>query len=530
MASDSNWCSRCQNRVLKPRVTMDPNILYNQLRSGLGTAAYSPQKLQEILIHSDKDVEDFDAEISRLKTRLIYIEAQKKLVHQNRVILRSLLSPIRRLDREVLRVIFGHVCDDLSSDKPLFTHLPALPISAVCARWRSLVLSFPVLWSNLRVDITPTMSDMLESTLELCLRRSTDSPLSLVLHMKGPHQKSEPPMLSLLARQASRCQSFVYKGTYLLSRSRSFSQIRFPILTHLELEVDNALDFGCFMNTPKLCSLIANGTPKMLRGSKMLTDRLLYVDIAAPGREQLNAPLNMCPNITVLKLYQQEPETGLYSKRRPTPLTVSGKVSSLTCNIWKFEDDGDFLDAMFASHTFPSLTRLCIDTDHYTRYKWPKTAFDGFISRSSCTITSFTIDSVGFLDLDIIDALRLLPSLSELSIHDEQTEEDRLSPITSRLIHHLHGSGLDARSPPLRKLRSLSLRISGTTFDDAALVNMVSSRWLPDPDYAVALGTSCLRSVVVRFYTRAVDEKAYELLYHLDKMGMQVAITGIPKL
>ncbi|KAE9406620.1 hypothetical protein BT96DRAFT_934082 [Gymnopus androsaceus JB14] len=129
-----------------------------------------------------------------------------------------------------------------------------------------------------------------------------------------------------------------------------------------------------------------------------------------------------------------------------------------------------------------------------------------------------------------ISALQLLPSLLELSINDDFARENK-SPVTSRLVSHLHSSGLDdqssSSSPLLPKLRSLKLNVGGNTFDDATFVNTVLSRWLPDPDYAEVVGVSCLRCVVLLFRDRKVDEKIYEPLNHLDKMETQHTGTSL---
>ena len=46
---------------------------------------------------------------------------------------------------------------------------------------------------------------------------------------------------------------------------------------------------------------------------------------------------------------------------------------------------------------------------------------------------------------------------------------------------------------------------------------MVSSRWLPEPLFAVDL----LPSVVLRLYGLEVDDNVYEPLYELDKVEMK---------
>ncbi|KAE9388735.1 hypothetical protein BT96DRAFT_422092 [Gymnopus androsaceus JB14] len=66
-----------------------------------------------------------------------------------------------------------------------FLHLPALAISAVCTRWRSLALSSPSLWTRFALEIvlsdTITTSSGLVSTLNLYLDRSNDCPLYIDL-------------------------------------------------------------------------------------------------------------------------------------------------------------------------------------------------------------------------------------------------------------------------------------------------------------------------------------------------------------
>lgn len=90
--------------------------------------------------------------------------------------------------------------------------------------------------------------------------------------------------------------------------------------------------------------------------------------------------------------------------------------------------------------------------------------------------------------------------------------------LTSLILHDPgHGTSL------IPKLRCLSVKVNDTSFDDAAFVRMVSSRWLPDADL---ISVGCLRSVVLHFTEREVVEQAYELLYGLDREGMRVVITG----
>ncbi|KIK52728.1 hypothetical protein GYMLUDRAFT_233298 [Collybiopsis luxurians FD-317 M1] len=99
-----------------------------------------------MLLLSDRDLEDYESEIARLQTQLVYVEAQRERLRDYRTKLRSLRSPIRRIPNEVLSRIFEFAYYD--SHSPI-KDLPTFAISAVCMRWRSFALSSPALWSRL---------------------------------------------------------------------------------------------------------------------------------------------------------------------------------------------------------------------------------------------------------------------------------------------------------------------------------------------------------------------------------------------
>jgi len=191
------------------------------------------------------------------------------------------------------------------------------------------------------------------------------------------------------------------------------------------------------------------------------------------------------------------------------------------------------LEIVFSTFTLPSLTELIVhleDEDSMGRIVWSSPAFDTFFSRSSCSLTTLSISGVLISDLELITALHLLPSLLNFSV-DDRTLLEAETPITPYFILRLHGPVASKSPDPLPsphllpKLRSLSIIFHGTFFDDSVFVNMVSSRWLPDPSSAAAARIDCLRSVVLHFRAREVNEEVYSPLSHLDRMGMQVVVS-----
>ncbi|KIK52729.1 hypothetical protein GYMLUDRAFT_265331 [Collybiopsis luxurians FD-317 M1] len=259
-------------------------------------------------------------------------------------------------------------------------------------------------------------------------------------------------------------------------------------------------------------------------------NRLTSLTVGVPTQEKMRDVLSSCPNLTWLYLWELL-DSSYPGATVTTPPMMSVKVRSFTLGSSRFSAiSSDFINAVLATYTFPALDTLCIRSENPScRLTWPRHAFEHFMARSSCIITSFTIKSLGISDLDLIFILRFLPSLRDLEIHDVREPEGK-SPITSLLVSALHGfAGLNKRSNSsgallVPKLRQLKFRFYGTAFDDAAFVSMVSSRWLPDPNYAGVVGMECLRSVVLYCYSREVDHDIYKPLYSLEKVGMRVVI------
>ncbi|KAE9408966.1 hypothetical protein BT96DRAFT_985286 [Gymnopus androsaceus JB14] len=116
-------------------------------------------------------------------------------------------------------------------------------------------------------------------------------------------------------------------------------------------------------------------------------------------------------------------------------------------NIWEAET----LDIVVHDITFPDRTHL--------------------ISRSSCTLTTLSLSGVIISDQNLIAALHLLPSIANLSTNDLLNPTGG-SPLTSHFVSSMYGL---SAAPLLPKLRSLSIKLLGTSFDDAAFID-ISSR------------------------------------------------------
>ncbi|KAE9391548.1 hypothetical protein BT96DRAFT_864866 [Gymnopus androsaceus JB14] len=527
--SGTTLCSKCRNSfMLKPRVNVSSANL-----DGLSNHPPSPHDIHELILLSQKDLDDYDTEIARLQTQIDSVQEQKKSLNDYKTNLQSLLSPFRELPNEIMCLIFELACTDnllqqypwpvgrntkppTKLSLPAITYLPALSISAVCTRWRFLALASPRIWSQIRVETAPegeVMSDRESgflSTLQLYLDRSADSPLLIDLQTPRNEVEDErnPSALSLLLNYTSRWQIFSYTGDFNLDACEGFHQHHsFPILEALNLRGVGAeiqtTDLDCFEHAPKLRAV---RTDYLETDSDLPWTQLTSLDVGAYEGWDINL-LHHCHGLTVLKLRDFWPTLG-------TSNTSLTRLKSFT-----FTRSGDerTLEDMFSCFTFPSLKELFIypEDDPCTRIdNWPLNAFIAFISRSSCALTMLSLNNVAISDLDLIATLHLLPSLTLLSI-DDLIDGEYENPITSHFISSMHAS---SAAPLLPKLHSLSIKLlenrssdpdDDDSLDDATFIDMVLSRWIPDRTHAAAIGIDCLRSLVLHFWHREIDEDIY---------------------
>ena len=81
---------------------------------------------------------------------------------------------------ETLGHIFDLVCTQ-GQDPHLVRSRHATKLAQVCGRWRSNVISTPLLWSTVHIS-----QKKRPEFISLCLERSKDVPLDIVLEIRGP--------------------------------------------------------------------------------------------------------------------------------------------------------------------------------------------------------------------------------------------------------------------------------------------------------------------------------------------------------
>ncbi|KAF9072078.1 hypothetical protein BDP27DRAFT_1418434 [Rhodocollybia butyracea] len=424
-----------------------------------------------------------------------------------------------------------------------FRHLPAMSISSVCTRWRSVALSSSAIWSRISLELSTEnsrlpnvqslLSDFLD-TVKLHLHRSGQHPLTVELNVTGsPDDQDSVIPHQLLAFDLvcnySWC-SFEINGRESMSYipKPRFDSIRnCHALTNLKLWITNDTDkeLELFKQANRLRSLsLASLGDTPLQWNKISSLTVDSID------GQIGNVLEHASSPKELVLGERRDQDSLpVSPYVPPRLCTS--VSTLKLELLLNWDDS-LADVAFSSFTFPSLSCLVIMTHNEYPYEgpWPKVALRAFLHRSSCKLTVFEIRNVSVSDIDLIAALKLMPSLINLYIDDTPVGDDPTSPITSQFIRSLHGFLWTELNPSgsalVSRLRDLQLTFDGLEFDDSAFIDMVSSRWLPDTQYASDIGLSCLRVATLQFNARAVDQAVYSPLDYLDKAGMRVVVLG----
>ncbi|KAF9069398.1 hypothetical protein BDP27DRAFT_1402626 [Rhodocollybia butyracea] len=468
--ADPVTCFRCRHTTTS-RTNIDTAGLSQRFRLEYGPGAVDTNQVTEMLKDVDKDLEDYESETLLLQSRILYIETQQTRLKKHAVDLRSLNAPIRKVPNEILLRIFDYACDMnllrefpwskdfkfLPSSRTVepFRHLPAMSISSVCTRWRSVALSLSAIWSRISLKLSsensrlPNVQSVLRSflqTVELHLRRSRQHPLTVELDIRGAEDNSISRIPRPRFDSIRNCQSL---------KSLSFAVSADPdeelkLFQPARGNIDNV-----FKHAP---------SPKELVLGERKYDNILPVSPCAPPR--------LCTSVSTLKLELRQN--------------------------WR----NSLADVAFSSFTFPSLSCLAIESDaaHPYRGAWPKATLEAFLHRSSCNLTKFEVKKISVSDVDLIAALKLMPSLVNLHIDDRPAaSDDQMSPITSRFIRSLHGFVQTELNPSgsalVPKLQDLHLTYDGSEFDDSAFIDMVSSRWLPDMQ--LFLIEKCKRSTFV---------------------------------
>ncbi|KAJ7742804.1 hypothetical protein B0H16DRAFT_1377575 [Mycena metata] len=143
------------------------------------------------------------------------------------------VSPLRRIPPEILCSIFAFT---LPARKDARKYLETAPwgVSAVCDRWRTIVLYDPSFWTYIRL-VFPD-EGITRFRLETHLRRSGALPLTITFEcgVQEFYTTQEISMLNILAQHSTRWEMLSFSGPYSALQYRS---LHFPLLHELTIEM-----------------------------------------------------------------------------------------------------------------------------------------------------------------------------------------------------------------------------------------------------------------------------------------------------
>ncbi|KAJ7584250.1 hypothetical protein C8J56DRAFT_953045 [Mycena floridula] len=441
-------------------------------------------QFRELLTEGVQELRDFDERIAAMRRDLEVLVTQRASKRREVEGYRSVLHPIRRLPKEILCEIFlsfvNEEIEDSEENSSLDPSSMIWILPQVSADWRSIVLSFPRMWSTVRLtdedfdmDRLPNTIRMLEAQLHRSgsyeLSLTIDSPVSLAINSSVDLSKSHLLFENLFSTSSRWKQLFIFTTVKSLE---TFAPLRgsLPSMTTLHLWVygDEPLvsEVSMFEFAPKLTKLF--GDPYML--------------------QKLNLPFSQ------IVTYGQNRDDGFARDDGFTCTAYAALLSRMTnleeirtaCLVDSEEDLFRGLDGntVPTTVTFPSLSRVVLlraegeeGAEHNTdecslvpRLTVPALKeleieihqsmdqLRALLRRSQCSLMTLSLKAYAVPDEACIDLLKVIPTLTSFTFESSE---------------HLVTKFLEtfSRSPSVvPALRSLKLENSGASRPELSVV------------------------------------------------------------
>ncbi|KAJ7587351.1 hypothetical protein C8J56DRAFT_78229 [Mycena floridula] len=517
----STNCARCSSRIRSQTAIKSQ---WTQLKA-LCRANRQPsspdasQLLKKVL----DDLQVCRNEIKKQQAILVSLRTEQSMLEYHIQGYQSLLSPIRKIPVEILRLIFAHFCDDnlIAADQ---VTVPGLTLAQVCSHWRSLALRSTELWSCISLLIKkPKSSFDWEKPIEFLLRRSGDHDLAVSIKERGSMGDFgvAEKGLKLLATSSQRWHSLSIDVTTdavdLLADCLMGIKGRLPSLVFLRT------DFGClveeldiFHEAPSLNSLeLTDETdPTLLR---LPLTQLRTCTIFRPSD-----PLTFLQQCTGLLDATVENPLNNYDDEDHDRTIISG-LQSLSIRVygpWEFY----FLRMLTLSRlTSFSLSAYDCDWEAESERLFPLDLWTSFIARSSCNLTTLSWDEIPIELTAWISLLQSIPSLETLSLVDEHNEDFGEYLISDDFFNQLRAGPTWTSSGLLPNLRHLSLEASyEVPLQQPALIEAIQSRWIPDTN--ICDENVCLQSFKLRTSEQKIETRDLEGLEYLASAGLKVLV------
>ncbi|KLO19683.1 hypothetical protein SCHPADRAFT_898627 [Schizopora paradoxa] len=429
-------------------------------------------------------------------------------------------SAMDRLPTELLNEIFSWSMPVIPSfraiDGPLL-------LTAVCGRWRECALSQSDLWDT--IYLPSPLDGISAGVVQLCklwLERSRNRPLSIDFHLSSDYQPWK--ISNKHIQDVDKIVKLLVPHAYRISKLLRISP-RF-LLGDLLLENMTVLDDLFLCDTADEWNgrvHVSHGSLKVPDTLRCLSLRQTFFDLKA---------FSSFNRLAHLDLWQLQGEGSMsigsclqVLRRMPWLESCTMDVAQGDCAIdlmgteivmqnlsflfisWDWlVDVGPILDAV----STPVLRRLGLRGPPPSAQEWPH--LSRFIRRCKPQLTQLSLKEIGFTDIHLLDCLKHLPTLTNLSISH--------CSVDTAFIRTLRLDGnLPLRSNVLPYLEFLSLEACDN-FDVGDLAVMLNSRGKGVPSYAQKL-----RGIRLSLCRRIMEARRVEL----ENSGVENVIIKVAK-
>jgi hypothetical protein len=376
----------------------------------------------------------------------------------------------RAIPPEILAEIF---IECLPKDEFLIPSANAAPmsVSQVCGQWRGVAVSTPKLWCSMKYVIQERDANAKTALFSTWLERSRNHPLQLSVSFRRSHH---PDVIDAIIRVSNRLESI----SFLLPASswQPLTQIRGNLSRLRRISVNTShpdtfrgKPFLGFSEAPML-DRVDLGFPAS--GIELPWSQITRATIRSQDVHECLRALRRATKIEVCTFVRCEPFTYLLHHYAPVTL-----VPLRSLHIIEGTGTCHFLDSL----TVPNLREIAFSFKWFT--DWPHTKFLQLLTRSSCVLEKLVLSYVAMKDHELIECLRMMPSLVELRI---EGSVDLL--LNNNVVDGFKQKG--TQQPLVPNLRFLALE-GAFAFCDDHFADMLESRWDAQPHST----TACLQYV-----------------------------------
>ncbi|KAK7060818.1 hypothetical protein VNI00_000551 [Paramarasmius palmivorus] len=464
-----------------------------------------------------------EKETRKLSVAIMSLERKRNELKERMERYRSLLSPIHRLPPEVLANIFTICGEDFNDIHPIKMP-PAVAVSLVCGRWRSVALSTPFLWSSIRITFRNWewgQHEKVARLTETYLSRSKTSPLHLKMDITCIDDGADvdiTPALDVLVQNSSRwrtldiiCRPWVWQTSTLRGVRGRLSKLRHLRLSAFSDGEDDAADDLEIINTnifddcPDLHSLcLMPNSSDALSAIVLPWHQIQNLELESSEIRTAMLFITRCPNLQRVE-FNNHNFIGM--EEVDDVEVVTSSVKSLSISLYQSPQ-------VFQVLTVPSLTSLEIGHLSFVRDLRP---IEDCIRRSSCNLTSFKLGPAPVSCKQVLSLLSLMPKLQSLHIYEwDQPHLDRTQPykiIADTFLHEF------TRTSFLPQLRHLDLT-AVEPLPQHAILDALASRCIPDGSEA---NVARLQSVSIT--TAQISSELLSLLESFSDVGVRMFVT-----